>query len=170
MPTAGHAQYAKTSGADPPTKSQLTLAPTELEDHVSDRLHVHMEDSPGRMRTSTEVIAFSEIVDLQTESCSHNTACMNTRVDDQEREGTDERERLGMRRTAHPDCQVGGCEAPDFQCDRPPSVVDTNSDCVQPSSTTNLCDAPSQCPDVVDSSDVTLHTTNLGQFIKFACC
>ena len=157
---------ANTSGADPPNRSQLTLAPTELEGHVSDRLH--MEDSPSRIRTSTEVIAF---VDLQAESgCSHNTACMNTRVNDQERERSDERERLSMRRTAHPDCQVGGCEAPDFQHDRPPSVVDTNSDCVQPSSTTNLCDAPTQCPDVVDSSDVTLHTTNLGQFIKFACC
>ena len=156
---------AETSGADPPTKSQLTLAPTELEDHVSDRLH--MEDSPSRIRTSTEVIAF---VDLQAESCSHNAACMNTRVDDLERKGTDERERLGMRRTAHPDCQVGGCETPDFQRDRPPSVVDATSDCVQPSSTTNLCDAPTQYPDVVDSSDVTLHTTNLGQFIKFACC
>ena len=154
---------AETSGADPPTKSQLTLAPTEFEDHVSDRLH--MEDSPSRIRTSTEVTAFSETVVLQAESCSHNTGCMSTRVDDQEREGADERERLGMRRTAHPECQIEGCEAPNFHRDRPPSVVDTNSDCVQPNSTTNLCDAPAQCADMVDSSDVTLHTTNLGQFI-----
>ena len=75
---------------------------------------------------------------------SHDTACINTRVDDREREGTEERERLGMRSTAHSEDQ--------------------------PSSMTNLCDVPTQCADMpVDSSDVAMHTTNLGHMLLHAC-
>ena len=162
---------AETRGADPPRV-------VEFEDHVSD--HVHAEDSP-RTSTCAEVTAFSETVDLQAERDSHDAACINTTVDGQEREGA-ERERT--LRTAH-GCEHGHSDQAacsrtsdvNVHChhhqggsehynhhhrDRPPSV-DIN-DCIQPSSTTNLCDAPAQCVDVVGSSDVTWQTTNLGQF------
>jgi hypothetical protein len=138
--------------------------PTELDDHVSDRLR-HMEDSPSRINARTEVTAFSETVGLQVERGAHDTACINTRVDDQERDGSGERERLN--RTAEAEDQAGGHDPLGSHRDRFPSVDRSiNSDCVQPTSTTNLCDAPAlQCADGVDSSDVALQTTNLGQFL-----
>jgi hypothetical protein len=138
--------------------------PTELDDHVSDRLR-HMEDSPSRIKTCTEVTAFSETVDLQAERGPHDTACINTRVDDQDREGTRERERLN--RTTQAEGEAGGHDPLGYHRDRPPSVDGfINSDCVQPSSTTNLCDAPArQCADRLDSSGVAFQTTNLGQFL-----
>ena len=163
---------AETKGADP------SSSVVELEDHVSD--HVHVEDSP-RISTCTEVIAFSETVDLQAERDCHDAACINTTMDDQERGGT-ERER--PLRTAHgrehdhsdqaAGCRTsgvcvhrhqhqGGSEHCNHHRDRPPSM-DIN-DYIQPSSTTNLCDTPVQCADVVGSSDVTSQTTNLGQFL-----
>ena len=94
-----------------------------------------MEDSPSRIKTSTEITAFSETVDLQAGRGSYDTK---------------ERERQSMRKTAHPEDQVGGCEDADpLGChhdDIPPSGISA-SDCVQP---------------VVYSYDVTVHTTNLG--------
>ena len=93
---------AKTSGAD---------LPTEFEDHVSDRLHITSEDSPSRIKTSTEITAFSETVDLQVGRGSY----------------TEERERQSMRRTPHPEDQVGGHDDADplgcHRDDRPPSGI-----------------------------------------------
>ena len=84
--------------------------PTEFEDHVSNRLH--MEDSPSRIKTSTEITAFSETVDLQAGRGSYDT------------EG---RERQSMRRTVHPENQVGGHDDTDplgcHRDDRPPSGI-----------------------------------------------
>jgi hypothetical protein len=144
---------AGTSGAGPPA---------EFDDHVSDRM-IHMEDSPSRIKTRTEVTAFSETVGLQVERGPHDTECINTRVDDQEREGTGER----LNRTAQAESPAGGHDPLGCHRDRPPSVGRSiNSDCVQPSSTTNLCDTPArQCADRVDSSDVAFQATNLGQFL-----
>ena len=151
-------------------------------DQVSDRVHV--EESP-RTSTCTELTAFSEAADLQAERNYHDSACINTRVDDEEREGA-ERERLSGTGCSgcehdHSD-QAACCRNSDVchcvhhhrqgssasehcnnqhsRCDGP-SSADINSDCVQPSSTTNLCDAPIQCADVVN---LTVQTTNQGWF------
>ena len=166
---------AETIGAQPPASG----AP-KFGDQVSDRVHV--EESP-RISTCTELTAFSEATDLQAERNYHDSTCVNARVDDEEREGAVERERLSG--TAYSGCeqdhsdQAACCRSSDVchcvhhhhqgssasehcnnqhsRCDLP-SSADIN-DCVQPSSTTNLCDAPSRCADVVDS---TLQTTNQG--------
>ena len=157
----------ETRGAD------LRPRAMEFEDHVSDGVHV--QDSL-RTSTCTEVTAFSEPVDILVERDSTASAlCINTGVDFQKREGQGEE-----LRTVHASCENnrnqscrtldGGVNhhqgANDYlnqHHDRRHPSEDIN-DCIHPSSTTNLCDAPTQCA-VAGSSEVTaLQITNLGQY------
>ena len=155
----------ETRGTDPPPR------PMDFEDHVSD----DVQDSP-RTNPDAEITAFSEAIDLLVERDSTASACINAGVDFQAREGVGE-----DLRTAHASCEnnhdqsldgcvdhhQGGNDCLSQYHDRH-SSEDIN-ECIQPSSMTNLCDAPAQCGVVGPSDVTTLQTTNLGQYPCTLC-